>query len=113
MDREARVECLYSHSGTSLYFIDASVCEVVVMSLPVFGMFLLALFVVVGIRIALFKWLKPDVESFVFPVETTTSQTQDVAEASPTTYWPVVILLGVVVTAIVSMMMFGHVLAGG
>lgn len=81
------------------------------MTLSVLAGFLLAVFVLIGIRLALFKWFKVDEEAFALPVETTTPQ--EVTETTQTTYWPVVTLLCIVVTAIVSLMMFGNVLAGG
>lgn len=81
------------------------------MSLSILGMFLLALFVFVGVRLALYKWLKPGAELSALPDETTPQQ--EVAEASGGSIWPVVTLLCIVVTLIVSLMMFGRVIAGG
>lgn len=62
------------------------------------------------VRLALFKVFKPPMEQVSLPVETTTPQ--DLAETSPVTSWPVVVLLCVVVTAVVSLMLFGNAIGG-
>lgn len=64
----------------------------------------------VGIRVLLFKKMKLPVEQPALPVET---PSQDVVETTRTTYWPVVILLCIVVSSVVSLMLFGRVIAGG
>lgn len=65
----------------------------------------------IGVRVLLFKWLKPPVEQPLLPVETTTAQMvgEPLSEVS---MWSVVVLLCVIVSLVAALIVFGNAIGG-